>query len=197
MNIIEIVNKGRFAPLSNFSNSYYANKPFKSVAHEHYFNMAASNKLIQSNIKNIKNMLLIFDTLGFEIYKRCASIVLFNKNYDIEKTHANLWAAIYLKLIKSPSAVNLLLSTGDKVLHMMSGTDNIIGIGKGRRGLNLTGKILMQLREHFLNVRMVKIKRECNFTPIEDFEFAITPVKEMVTTCNSFYTEEEDHFRYF
>lgn len=188
-NSITIVNKGRYAPLSNYFDSYDSNRPFVSVAHIHYYNMATGDKVRQDNVLRSKTIGNIFEALGHEILSRTSTPILYNKHYDINKTYGYLWLAISLKLIKNQNALRLLLETGDKQLLMMSGTDNILGIGKGRRGLNMTGNILMILRSELLKSKIIRSRpdvsmqekeqaqeKESSFDIETEYSYCITPI---------------------
>ena len=186
-NALTIVNKGRYAPLSNYFYSFDSNSPFISVAHIHYYNMATGDKARQDNIRKSKTIGNIFEALGHEILSRTSTQILYNKYYDINKTYGYLWLAISVKLIKNQNALRLLLETGDKQLLMMSGTDNILGVGKGRRGLNMTGNILMILRSELLKSKIIrpgpgfslqeqKQNQEPPFDIEAEYTYCITPI---------------------
>lgn len=175
---IDIVNKGRYAPLSNYAISQYANYPFISIAHLHYYNMVEGDISRQNDILKSNTIGKIYESLGYEYYSRCTNLTLFHKNYNENKVYAWLYLAISLKITKDINTMNLLLSTGKKILNVMNGTDNILGVGKGRRGLNLTGKILMTLRDHYLDKQLEKAK----LLPRSAFQiidrFAFLPIEE-------------------
>lgn len=171
---IELVNKGKFSILSN---SFITNKPtdvFPSVLHAHYHNIAKGDKLRQEKILSSKTEKDLIDSLGPELYKRCSSITLFNKYYNYADVFSIIWVHTSLKLYHNKDAVRLLISTGNSILLMMNGSDNVIGFGKRRIGLNISGDILMKLRDHFNTESMRIIERPLRETDVDLEDHEVT-----------------------
>lgn len=186
---IELVNKGKFSILSN---SFITNMPadaFPSVLHAHYHNIAKGDKTRQEQILKSRSEKELCEALGPELYKRCSNITLFNKYYKYEDVFAIVWIHTSTKFYNNKQAVQLLVSTGNSILLSMNGSDNVIGFGKRRIGLNISGNILMTLRDHFNSISMKKIERPIkksvneipNFDSEIDYPFRITPTSELLS----------------
>ena len=172
--IIEIVNTGPYADLSNFcATSCVDMDPFKTVLHGHYYFMArhaGCADSVKMAILKCKSAYEIVAILGPEVYKYCSSIPHFNVRYNYDTVYANVMGMLALKLANNRRCIRLLLSTGDAELHMMNGTDNVLGMGRtGRRGLNMSGVALMELR-HAYTMIMLNEKTIKPLPPVLDFD---------------------------
>jgi hypothetical protein len=187
---IELVNKGKFSILSN---SFITNRPtdeFPSVLHAHYHNIAKGDISRQEKILQSKTEKELCNALGPELYKRCSSITLFNKHYNYEDVYAVIWVHTSIKFYDNKEAVQTLISTGNAILLSMNGSDNVIGYGKRRIGLNISGNILMTLRDHFNTARIKVVERPIKnntykdistFDSEIDYPFRITPTLEITS----------------
>jgi predicted NAD-dependent protein-ADP-ribosyltransferase YbiA (DUF1768 family) len=172
--IIEIVNHGPYADLSNFcANSCFDMDPFKTVLHGHYYFMArlaGCADSVKTAVLRCKSPHEIIGVLGPEVYKYCSSIPHFNVRYNYDTIYANVMGMLALKLANNRRCIRLLLSTGIAELHMMNGTDNVLGMGRtGRRGLNMSGVALMELR-HAYTMIVLNEKTIKPLPPVLDFD---------------------------
>jgi len=197
--VIEIVNKGPYAPLSNYYVVSCADTaPFNTVIQAYYYFMAQADRTKQDAIMKTYKIHDIMEILGPELYSRCSIIPQFNVYYDYEKTYTMLWAVIALKLHNNRNFQRILLATGEAEIYMMCGTDSVLGVGKGRRGYNISGLILMKLRDYYhqeyiLNniITAVDLKSQFNerndemnktmeqFDNTTDYEFCISPINDI------------------
>jgi len=173
--IIEIVNNGPFAELSNFcASSCLDMDPFRTIIHGHYFCMArlaGCSYSVQNAVLRCKTTYGIIDILGPEVYKYCSSIPHFNARFKYDKVYENVLGLISLKVANNSRCKRLLLSTGDAELHMMNGTDNVLGMGRtGRRGLNISGVALMELRRAYSMILLAeKIIKPMTLNVLDDY----------------------------
>jgi len=148
--IIEIVNKGTYAPLSNYCMvSCIDLGPFPSILHAYYYFMLANYPQKQAAVLCCKHISEVLEIMGPDVYMACSVVSKFNACYDYRKTYETLWTLLATKIYNNPLCKRLLLMTEHADLRMMNGSDNVLGIGKGRRGLNISGKILMEIRTYF------------------------------------------------
>ena len=183
---IELVNKGKYSILSNSFITNLHTDAFPSVLHAHYHNMAKGDKSRQEKILLSKTDKELCEALGPELYKRCSNITLFNKHYNYDDAYAIIWVHTSIKFYNNKEAVQTLISTGNAILLSMNGSDNVIGFGKRRIGLNISGNILMTLRDHFNTSRIKIVERPlkkvedeiANFDCEINYPFRITPTIE-------------------
>jgi len=148
--VIEIVNKGTYAPLSNYCTlSCIDIGPFSSILHAYYYCMLAKYPQKQTAVLACRHISEVLDTMGPDIYAACSVVSKFSASYNYHKTYEILWTLLATKIYNNPLCKRLLLMTEFADLRMMNGSDNVLGIGKGRRGLNISGKILMEIRTYF------------------------------------------------
>jgi len=210
--VIEIVNKGPYAPLSNYCvESCIGMEPFKTVTQIYYHFIANEYPNKQYAIIKTHKISDIMEIMGPELYGRCSIIPQFNAYFNYHNTYTMLWTFIEQKLHNNRALQRLLLGTGDAELLMMCGTDSVLGIGKGRRGYNMSGLILMGLRDHYhrelivLNmIKPISLKIEFNqsnesterdecselniltdlFDDTQNYEFCVTPTYDIQLASN-------------
>lgn len=155
--VIEIVNKGTYAPLSNYCMiSCIDMGPFPSILHAYYYFMMAKYPQKQTAVLACRHIGEVLDIMGPDIYAACSIISKFNTSYNYKKTYEILWTLLATKIYNNPLCKRLLLMTEFADLRMMNGSDNVLGIGKGRRGLNISGKILMEIRTYFQTITIAE-----------------------------------------
>jgi predicted NAD-dependent protein-ADP-ribosyltransferase YbiA (DUF1768 family) len=170
MRTIEIDTNTIYGVLSNYAHTPFSDgyDTYKTVLHAYYAYLNRNNR---KNIISSNNVDALQQQLGFDKYKRAASVLLHNKYYRFAETVDILRSILYLKALANPSVKKLLLQTGDAELIMLNGSDLVLGIGRSRRGLNLTGVLWMQIRDYFANSRnssaimqttMARINQDCN-----------------------------------
>ena len=155
--VIEIVNKGTYAPLSNYCMvSCIDIGPFPSILHAYYYFMLAKYPQKQAAVLNCRHIAEVLDIMGPDVYAACSIVSKFNTSYNYNKTYEILWTLLATKIYNNPLCKRLLLMTEFADLRMMNGSDNVLGIGKGRRGLNISGKILMEIRTYFQTITIAE-----------------------------------------
>jgi predicted NAD-dependent protein-ADP-ribosyltransferase YbiA (DUF1768 family) len=142
---IEIDENTIYGELSNYANTPFNDGvyTYKTALHAYY------SYLNHSNIKQIvasKTQGELQEKLGFDIYKNASSVLYHKKYYNIQTTFDVIRGILVHKLMSNPSVRHTLLLTGDAVLFVLNGSDLILGVGKSRRGLNLTGVLWMEIR---------------------------------------------------
>ena len=75
------------------------------------------------------------------------------RDRDISWTKGLVTCLLLNKLNQNRECVDALLATRGRTIVVINGHDNVLGSGQARFGLNLTGEILMVLREHFSIIR--------------------------------------------
>jgi predicted NAD-dependent protein-ADP-ribosyltransferase YbiA (DUF1768 family) len=165
--VIEIVNKGTYAPLSNYCMiSCVDIGPFPSILHAYYYCMLVKYPQKQAAVLACRHISEVLDIMGPDIYTTCSVVSKFNASYNYHKTYEILWTLLATKIYNNPLCKRLLLMTEFADLRMMNGSDNVLGIGKGRRGLNISGKILMEIRTYFQTM-LVAEKSICRAKTLE------------------------------
>jgi len=140
-------NSIHWSELSNYSQTpfKYNKYHYKTALHAYY------SYLNRYNIKNIlssKTIEELQEQVGFETYKKAASLLYHKKWFDFSKTVETVRAILCIKLLENPTVKHVLLQTGDAYLRIINGSDLVLGTGKSRLGYNLTGILLMEIREH-------------------------------------------------
>jgi predicted NAD-dependent protein-ADP-ribosyltransferase YbiA (DUF1768 family) len=150
--VIEVTETNAFSCLNNYSNTPFVDAngvSFKSLINAYYYYMCEGNPSIQNAILHAKNVEYIVDIIGFEKYSGMSKPLSHNLKYNFAKTIALLRRLILLKLQQNPECVTMLLLTHGKGIRVINKHDLVLGCGQSRRGLNLTGNILMDLRDQF------------------------------------------------
>lgn len=142
---IEIDQNTIYGELSNYAATPFNDGVFayKTALHAYYA------YLNYPNIRNIlasKNHGELQEMLGFSTYKNASSVLYHKKYYNITTTVEVIRDILEQKLVQNPSVKQTLLLTGDAILFVLNGSDMILGVGKSRRGLNLTGLVWMEIR---------------------------------------------------
>lgn len=143
---IEIDENTVYGALSNYATSPFTDGEFtyKTALHAYY------TYLNYPNIKAIlssKTQGELQENLGFSTYKNASSLLYHKKYYNIETTIDVIRGILERKLLQNPSVKQALLLTGNATLFVLNGSDLVLGVGKSRRGLNLTGVLWMQIRD--------------------------------------------------
>jgi len=60
---------------------------------------------------------------------------------------------LFHKLNQNSECVEMLMATWNSRIVVINGHDNVLGAGKARFGLNMTGEILTELRGYFRLIR--------------------------------------------
>lgn len=149
MRIIEIGDNGLNSCLSNYAITPFQdnNITYPSALHAYYVYLCP-DKIDQ--ICATKSVDEIQSVIGFDAYKMAANVMNHRKTYNFEKTFVILRAIIFLKVINNPDVKMILLSTNKAYLSVLNRSDLVLGAGKSRTGLNLTGLMLMEVRDYFM-----------------------------------------------
>jgi len=147
MQILEIVEKGKYASLSNyaFSPFVFNDETYNSILQAYYMYLLPEKTWLFSNAKTHDELQNI---LGHEIYKIASTILIHKKYYNFHHTFDFLRSIVYAKVMAHPAIQDLLIHTGGAYLSVINRNDLVLGCGKSRMGLNLTGLMLMQIRDH-------------------------------------------------
>jgi predicted NAD-dependent protein-ADP-ribosyltransferase YbiA (DUF1768 family) len=149
MRIIEIGENGPYSCLNN-----YAMTPFKdnnvtylSALHAYYIYLCPDKFDIICATKSVDELQNI---IGFDAYKMASNLMNHRKTYDFNNTFIILRSIIFLKVISNPNVKAILLSTNKAYLSVLNRSDLVLGCGKSRMGINLTGLMLMEVRDYLM-----------------------------------------------
>lgn len=126
---------------------------FRSISHAYYYYMYDGDEYTRKLILSTKSLDQIKSLIGFERFGNLCKPSRHISKYSIDGTVGLMRTLLLLKLNTHPDCVNALLSTWGKHLVVTSGSDNVLGIGRARMGINLTGNLLMELRKDFQKIR--------------------------------------------
>ena len=166
-----------YAPIS-FSDGVYA---YKSALHAYYA------YLNYPNIKNIlasKNQGELQEMLGFSTYKNAASVLYHKKYYNLTTTMDVIRDILERKLLQNPCVKQALLLTGNATLFVLNGSDMILGVGKSRRGLNLTGVLWMEIRDNLRKNDLLNMNQHI-YSVLRHFRQPITYDDELNITSST------------
>ena len=189
MRIIEIGEKGPYSCLSNYSTT-----PFKDNDVEYISALHAYYTYLQPEKSTIIRVTRSFDELqtilGYDTYKSAASIMMHKKKYNFHRTFDFLRTIILLKVMSNPDVKARLLGTKDAYLSVLNRNDLVLGCGKSRMGLNLTGLMLMHVRDYFMNCRNPIVYQLFNlswhrigFVPYENLNESKSTDSDVSTLC--------------
>ena len=183
---IEIDENTIYGELSN-----YAATPFNDGVYSYKTALHAYYAYL--NYPNVKPILAsktqgeLQEKLGFSVYKNASSILYHKKYYNFETTVDVIRGILEWKLLQNPSVKQTLLLTGDATLFVLNGSDLILGVGKSRRGLNLTGILWMEIRDDLrkkralnMNEHLYSVLRHMRFPIVYDDELD----KTSTTACS-------------
>ena len=181
---IEIDENTIYGVLSN-----YAHTPFDDGVYN--YKTALHAYYVYLNYQNIKQILAsktqgeLQEKLGFDIYKKASTVLYHKKYYNIQTTMDIIRGILERKLLQNPSVKQTLLLTGNATLFVLNGSDLILGVGKSRRGLNLTGVLWMELRDELrkkealnMSQHLYSVLRHMRFPIVYDDELDKTSTTE-------------------
>lgn len=154
--VIEIGENGLFSDLHNSALTPFTDgiNQYKSVLHSYYCYLATYAKkrslihgILRSNTAEKAQY-----NLGYDLIKKSSTVSKHKRHFDIINTIQCLRCSIALKIMGNDYLINCLIMTNDATLVMMSGSDIVSGAGKSRNGLNLSGIILMEIRDYINNL---------------------------------------------
>ena len=156
---IEINEKGMYSALSNLSVAPFKTSDglvFKSAVRAYYYFLLKDEPKLQKAVYRAKNLSEIIKVIGHERYVNLCRPFKHSLYYDINHTKDIIFSVLLNKLLSNSRCVDILLSTWGCDLIVDNGMDSVLGVGKARNGLNLTGQILMELRSMFQKIRADK-----------------------------------------
>jgi hypothetical protein len=121
---------------------------YKSALHAYYVYLNEGNA---KNILEAKTFECLQEQLGSDTYKNASTPINHNRYFNLDKTVSVLRRILLLKMLNNVSVKQALLLTGTAHLMIMNGSDMVLGIGKSRRGYNLTGILWMEMRDALQN----------------------------------------------
>jgi predicted NAD-dependent protein-ADP-ribosyltransferase YbiA (DUF1768 family) len=149
---IDVTETNAYSCLNNFCHTPFIDNNgvcFDTLINAYYYYMCEDQPLLQNAIRRAKGVERIIDIIGFEKYTQLGKPFRHKRMYNLNKTTKLLNRLILSKLQQNPECVNILLLTYDKEIRILNKHDAVLGCGHSRIGLNLTGKVLMELREQF------------------------------------------------
>jgi len=183
---IEINENTIYGVLSNYASTPFNDGvyTYKSALHAYYayLNYPNINKILAT-----KNQGELQEALGFNTYKNASSILYHKKYYNFLTTVDVIRAILERKLLDNPDVKQTLLLTGNAVLFVLNGSDMVLGVGKSRRGLNLTGVLWMEIRDDLrkkralnMNHHLYSVLRHMRFPIVYDEDLD----KTSTTACS-------------
>jgi predicted NAD-dependent protein-ADP-ribosyltransferase YbiA (DUF1768 family) len=149
---IDVTETNAYSCLNNFTHTPFVDNNgvcFNTLINAYYYYMSEGHPLLQTAIRHAKGVERIIDIIGFEKYTQLAKPFRHAISHDLNKTNNLLHSLILSKLIQNPDCITILLLTYKKEIRILNKHDAVLGCGHSRIGLNLTGKVLMDLREQF------------------------------------------------
>lgn len=152
MKIIEITEKGKYADLSNYAYCpfVYKDLTYNSILQAYYMYLMPEKAWLFTNARTTEELQSI---LGHDNYKIASTIMLHKKHYNFHRTFDFLKSIILAKVLSNTAIKDILMHTGDAYLNVINRNDVVLGCGKSRMGLNLTGLMLMQIRDHLTRTK--------------------------------------------
>jgi predicted NAD-dependent protein-ADP-ribosyltransferase YbiA (DUF1768 family) len=153
---LEIHEKSPYRRLANDSITPFKTPDggyFKSVSHAYYYYMFGGDINIRNIIRTTESLEKIKSVIGSEKYSTLCKASRHIRKYKINKTIDLMKYLLLAKLNTHPDCVDLLMATWGRNLVVINDSDNVLGAGKARMGVNLTGLILMELRKSFQTLR--------------------------------------------
>jgi predicted NAD-dependent protein-ADP-ribosyltransferase YbiA (DUF1768 family) len=154
--ILEIDETGDYSCLNNFTNTPFTDSQgvsFNSLINAYYYYLFNGNRTIQKSIRFAKSSEEIVNIIGYDLFSELGKPLKHTKYFDLNWTQDLLSWLITQKLNENSICVDALLATWGKKIIVINRHDNVLGAGAARTGLNLTGTILMELREQFRIIR--------------------------------------------
>jgi predicted NAD-dependent protein-ADP-ribosyltransferase YbiA (DUF1768 family) len=150
MKSINITNdkNNTYALLSNYSETPFADSltTYRSIIHCYYKYISSGNNKIVRSINNSVAPENVAALVKPETFRNCSIYSRHVRYYDINETYEFLRGALIDKLYYNPRCIDVLIGTGKAELIVHNETDNVLGVGRALCGLNMTGKLLMELR---------------------------------------------------
>jgi predicted NAD-dependent protein-ADP-ribosyltransferase YbiA (DUF1768 family) len=168
--------------------SNYASTPFNDGVYAYKSSLHAYYAYL--NCQNIKNILAsktqgeLQEMLGFSTYKNASTVLYHKKYYNLETTVEVIRAILERKVLQNPSVKQALLLTGDATLFVLNGSDMILGVGKSRRGLNLTGVLWMEIRNDLRKKDSLNMNQQI-YSVLRHFRQPITYGDELNITTST------------
>jgi len=126
-------------------------KLYKSVCHAYYSYLAGGDSKRAANVRAARSVADAQTALGIDTLIAAHNPRKHSRAYNMESTIGLLRHVLDNKLIKSRWARETLMATYGSDIIVIQGNDEVLGAGKARRGLNLTGIILMELRDYYVS----------------------------------------------
>lgn len=149
---IDVTETNAYSCLNNFTHTPFVDSNgvyFDTLINAYYYYMSDGHPFLQTAIRRAKGVERIIDIIGFEKYTQLAKPFSHAISHDLNKTDKLLRSLILSKLKQNPECITILLLTYKKEIRILNKHDAVLGCGHSRIGLNLTGKVLMDLREQF------------------------------------------------
>jgi len=149
---IDVTETNAYSCLNNFCKTPFVDSNgirFDTLINAYYYYMFEGQPSLQTAIQRAKSVECIIDIIGFEKYSYMGRPFRHTLYYNLSKTYKLLRSLILSKLKQNPECLTILLLTYGKTIRILNKHDAVLGCGNSRIGLNLTGKVLMELREQF------------------------------------------------
>lgn len=150
--VITVVDKGWFTILANEAPCpiVVGGITYKTLYHAYYGYLAGSDLRRVAKIRNSASIVLAQENLGPDVLIAAQNGRSHDTAFGLDKTVEVLRQLLTLKLYASLECRQALMATYGSDIVVVSGNDAVLGAGKSRLGLNLTGLLLMELRDYYV-----------------------------------------------
>jgi len=156
MNVVEVDEGSIYSNLCNYSKTPfvdYNGLRFNSVINAYYYHILVGRPDLQRSVRYADSIDEIIRIIGFDLYSDLSKPLKHRSRLDIDWTRELMTSLLFHKLNQNSECVEMLMATWNSRIVVINGHDNVLGAGKARFGLNMTGEILTELRGYFRLIR--------------------------------------------
>lgn len=150
--VVTVLDKGWFTILANEAPCpiVVGGITYRTLYHAYYGYLAGSDLRRVAKIRNSASIVLAQENLGPDVLIAAQNGRSHDTAFGLDKTVEVLRQLLTLKLYGSLECRQALMATYGSDIVVVSGNDCVLGAGKSRLGLNLTGLLLMELRDYYV-----------------------------------------------
>jgi len=126
-------------------------RTYKSVLHAYYSYLAGGDSKRVANVRGARSIADAQTALGIDTLIMAQGMRTHCGGWDLGSTVDMLRELLRNKLLGSRWARETLMATYGSRLEVVQGNDMVLGSGKSRSGLNVTGLLLMELRDYYVS----------------------------------------------
>lgn len=123
---------------------------YKSVCHAYYSYLASGDPKRVANVRAARNIADAQEALGIDTLLDAQGARTHCGNWKLAATIDIMRELLRNKMLGSRWAREALMATYGSRIVVVQGNDKVLGVGKSRSGLNVTGLLLMELRDYYV-----------------------------------------------